>query len=210
MKLRDLFDNTQLRKYPQGQIIYYQGDELDSYFYVKSGFIKVYNISKDGDERILMIIGKGDVFPFIIPSKKRSHHLKYFYEATTNVQLLSLRRRIFNEKVKSEGAIARCVLEYTTNTTDHLLSRLDIVESKTASSKVARLLPFLAKRFSKKPKSGFAKMHVKLTHQDIANMTGLTRETTSIHMKKLEKKGVINQNGAGLKVNLKKIKDISD
>lgn len=210
VELRSLFKHSQLKKYPAGQIILHSGDPLDSYYYIKSGYIKVYSLTEEGDERILMMAGKGDIFPFMIPLSKPKHKLKYFYEATSNVNLLSVSRSAFNTQVSTDGKTALCVLEYVARNSDRLLERLDIVESKTAASKVARILPFVAKRFANLPKKGFAKLRVKITHQDIANMTGLTRETTSIQMKKLEKVGAISQEDSKLKVNIKKIKKISD
>lgn len=210
MKLQELFKQSQLRNFPKDQIILHQNDPLDTYFYIKKGFIKIYNITDEGDERILMMMGKGDSFPFVIPTKKRSHKLKYFYEATSKVELLSVPRSKFNSLIKSDNNLAQCVLEYIAKISDRLLDRLDIVESKTAEHKVARMLPFLAKRFSKVPKKGYSKLRLKLTHQDIANMTGLTRETTSIQMKKLENEGAISQADDKLKVDVKKIKDISE
>jgi CRP-like cAMP-binding protein len=45
-----------------------------------------------------------------------------------------------------------------------------------------------------------------LTHQDFANLTGLTRETAATELNRLKKKGVINySNGSNYTLNLDKL-----
>jgi len=54
----------------------------------------------------------------------------------------------------------------------------------------------------------FILIHIPLTHRDIAMLVGMTRETVSIEIKKLERKGIIEYKGRSIFVkDLRKLKE---
>ena len=53
------------------------------------------------------------------------------------------------------------------------------------------MLLLSASRFGSKNKSGEIEIQLTFTHQEIANLAGLTREATSLEMEKLKKKGLV-------------------
>lgn len=205
MTLKDLFKGGVIRKYPKGQIILYQGDSLENYYYIKQGFLKIYTLSNEGEEHILLLMGRNESFPILNHSLNEPHQLKYFYEAMTDIKLQVVSRSVFNKRVLGSAEAAVCLLQYVVDTSSRLMQRLNITESKKAEHKISGLLPFLARKFSRPQTNGYTKLPIKLTHQDIASMTGLTRETTSIQMKQLERDGVIKQQRSGIRVNVKKL-----
>jgi CRP/FNR family transcriptional regulator len=60
-----------------------------------------------------------------------------------------------------------------------------------AKEKVAATLFILTKRFGEKNGGESIVIKLPVTHQAIASLAGLSRETTSLEMKKLEREGVI-------------------
>ena len=63
-----------------------------------------------------------------------------------------------------------------------------------ACNKVASILLICAERFGQKMAYGTL-ITIPLTHKNIANLVGITRETTSVEIKKFEKKGLIAYRG---------------
>lgn len=63
-----------------------------------------------------------------------------------------------------------------------------------AFEKVTSSLLICAQSFGEKHGSNVV-LTLPLTHRDIATLSGLTRETTCLEMKKLEKKGLIEKMG---------------
>ena len=51
------------RKYRKGQIILYGGEATNAVFVVKSGIVRAYSISENGNEVIIALFGAGDYFP---------------------------------------------------------------------------------------------------------------------------------------------------
>ncbi len=62
-----------------------------------------------------------------------------------------------------------------------------------AHAKVAATFVMLAKRFGKNGKDNQIVIHVSLTHRLIATLAGLTRETASHEIEKLQKEKVISK-----------------
>jgi CRP-like cAMP-binding protein len=208
--LEDLFVGGIDRLYKKGQVILHQGDELQHVYYVKSGFVKVYNITDEGDERILIILGPKTSFPLRRDFDSPGYAVKYYYETMTDAKLCRLDKTRFAKAFNTDFHNTQILLQYITRTNADLVSRLEILESKNAQNKVVQLLPYLIRTAGKKLTTNSYLLSLKITHQDIANMVGLTRETTSIEMKKLQDQGVIQTQRGRLKVDARKLAKFTD
>jgi CRP-like cAMP-binding protein len=69
--------------------------------------------------------------------------------------------------------------------------RLNALQHSRASDKLIYTLHYLALSHSKPAATDTVELTLLLTHQDFANLTGLTRETTATELNKLKKNGVI-------------------
>lgn len=87
-----------------------------------------------------------------------------------------------------------------------LLKRMEYAMFGNAQSKVASIILICAERFGERNEGGLT-IKLPLTHQDIAKLIGMARETVSIEMKKLQKMKIIDYRGKYLVVkNLQKLK----
>jgi len=73
-----------------------------------------------------------------------------------------------------------------------LLNRIEYLVFGKAKNKLTSHLIILARRFGQKTTSGRFKICLPLSHQDLAHLNGLTRETTSLLMKELADKDIID------------------
>lgn len=193
--IRKLFENAAGRKYPKNQLIFYQGDPLSSICLIKSGYIKAYTILDSGDMRTLFLLGPGDVFPiaFSIDLNWDTYSLRYFYQALADVELLTIPKDHFKNAVESQPDITLIYLAYMAATNEAIITQLEMLKTKGAINKVAHLLPYLVKKLGAPIDSRRYKLLIKVSHQEIADLTGLTRETATQQIKKLENDGVISQ-----------------
>lgn len=185
MKLQTVFDHPQERSYDKGQILLYQGEKTDTVFIIKSGFVRVKDISAKGTEKILLLLGPGDIFP-VIWTFSKSKALHYFYEAQTDVKLIAGTRGELIKAVKSSHEIAQHLFEYTVNRMSELMTRVETVEATSAKHKLAFVFLYLSETHAKRVAKGTYEILVPLTHQNIADMAGLSRETVSTLTKELE------------------------
>lgn len=88
-----------------------------------------------------------------------------------------------------------------------VLTRMEYAMFGNAQSKVASMLLICAERLGKENKKGIT-VQVPLTHQDIASLLGIARETASIEMKKLQTKDLIGYQGKYLVIkNIQRLKE---
>lgn len=191
MKLHSISDNWVVRKYPDKQILIYSGDETSRLFYIQKGFVKVYNITDEGEERILLILKPQDIFPLLRDPEKSIQRSLYFYSAMSDVELMINDQEKVISGLRKNRQESWELLRYISDFSSVLSERLAQLESKKAGNKLTRLFGYLISVCGSETKLNAYILRLKLTHQDIASMVGLTRETVSKELKKLERKNLI-------------------
>lgn len=189
--LSDLFNQSMEHSYRKGNIIFHQGDTLTQVAFIKRGYAKIYTITDDGDQRILLLFGPGYAFPVLRDAGRLNYKLKYFYEAFTDTRIQLLPVKNFSSLLEKHSSAQAVVLDYIGQLSAQLMRRLNIIENKNAVDKVEALLPYLLAVCGKRLSKNISILKVKVTHQDIADMAGVARETASIQLKKLQKEGII-------------------
>lgn len=201
-KLVNFFQQFKTLQYKKKAIILNSNDDTSSVFYIKSGYIRVYRISEDGEELTLTILKKGDFFPLTygLSSNKTS----YYLEALTPLEIWKAPQEIFLKFVKGEPDIYFELTNQLMVRFNSVLTRMEYLIFSNAYTKVASTLLMCAKGLGEEI-DGTLVVKVPLTHKDIATMIGITRETTSLEMKKLERKGLIIRSGKNLIITNQKL-----
>lgn len=161
-------------------------------YYVKSGYARIYRVSEDGEELTLMILKPRDFFPFSWGSDKSTNH--FYVEAITPMEVYRMPQEEFVRFLESHPDIAWALTTHLVVRFSGLLARMEYLVFGNAYTKVAATLLACAKRFGVNQGDNIV-VNLPLTHRDIATMVGITRETTCLEMKKLEKKGLISHQG---------------
>lgn len=194
--IEELFENaSRAKKYPKNQIVFYQGDPLSNICLITKGYIKAYTILDSGDTRTLFLLGPGDIFPIAFSTTLdwENYNIRYFYQSITDVDIEMVEREVFKSKVNSDPSVMNVYITYMAATNEAIIHQLEMMKTKGAINKVAFLLPYLVKKLGHEIGEDTYQLNIKLSHQEIADLTGLTRETTTQQVKKLEKEGVIIQ-----------------
>lgn len=173
-------------------------------FYVATGHIKVYDITAQGIEKLILILGPGDVFPLLWTFRGVSS-LHYFYESLDDVVLKVIPCEDFIKAVKENHRITLNMLQYFVDTTKDLMSRIECIEASGAKRKTAQVIMYLALAHGTKATKNSYKVALPITHQSIANMAGITRETASLQLKELENEGLFVMADDTIIANLAKI-----
>lgn len=187
-ELEEVFRSITLVHYNKSQSIIYKGDEVKRLYYIKSGYVKVYNINDDGEERILILRSPGDIFPLLKDPDKPSYISDYFYDTMTTAEIGSFDQKTFLDITADNPDSAWQLLRYLSDFSTKLTSRLSQIENKTAEGKLEKLICYLAEVCGKKQLNGDTKLDLKLTHQDLASLLGVARETVSREIPALFKK----------------------
>jgi CRP/FNR family cyclic AMP-dependent transcriptional regulator len=191
-KLEQFFQTTKVYSYKKRTLIFHPDSVSSSVFFIKSGYVRAYRITEEGEELTLTILKPKDFFPlsYGIHTMANPYHL----EAITPLELWRSPQEQFVHFIKSNPDV---FYDLTTNilmSFDGVLSRMENLLFCNAYIKVAATLLMCAKGFGE-DFNGSTRVKVPLTHRDIATLVGITRETTSLEMKKLEKQGLLTKSG---------------
>jgi CRP/FNR family cyclic AMP-dependent transcriptional regulator len=193
--IQRLFSDSRIKKFPKNQIVFYQGDPLNNICLITKGYIKAYTILDTGDTRTLFLLGPGDVFPIAFSTSLNweNEDIRYFYQSLSDVEMQLTESRTFKTNIDQDSKLMNIYLTYMAATNAAIINQLEMMKTKGAINKVAFLLPYLANKLGEKTGKNTYQLNLKLSHQEIADLTGLTRETTTQQVKKLEKDGAIAQ-----------------
>ncbi|SVD67538.1 uncharacterized protein METZ01_LOCUS420392, partial [marine metagenome] len=177
---------TITRRFDKHQVIILAEEEGDALFIISSGQVKVSIVSEDGREVILSLLGTGSVFGelSLLDGKPRSANVV----ATENTDLYMLRRSDFLQLVYKVPQIAVGLLAELAarlRKTDRKIGGLALLD---VTSRISETLLQLADEHGTETDDGVL-LKSRPTHQQIANMSGTTRETVSRVLKRLEKQG---------------------
>ena len=190
-----LSELTFTRTFNKETVIILAEEEGDTLFIIKDGQVKVSIVSEEGREVILSLLGGGAVFGelSLLDGKPRSANVV----ATEDTELLMLRRTDFIQLIYKTPQIATALLAELASRlrkTDRQIEGLALLD---VTSRISETLLQLASEQGSESEEGVIIRH-RPTHQELANMSGTTRETVSRVLKRLESQGYIISKGRQL------------
>lgn len=194
--------------FEKGQTVLFKDDVPKGTYVIESGVIKTYAITASGEERIISFDSSGEDIPvgFTIGLIDKC---QYFYQAYTKCQIrvVPCDDYLRHMQENTESLYRRHIRLTKILLTS--LKHIEALEQPKAMEKVALTLIY----FSETIGSTFPNKTVKrlsVTQQEIANALGLTRETASIMLKKLEVARLLEHSRNTYTLYLEKLKNHID
>jgi CRP/FNR family cyclic AMP-dependent transcriptional regulator len=200
--LKPFFKRYPITTYERGEKILRPNGEGTTIIFVKSGYVKIYRVAKDGKEIIINIINAAlyNVLFFGISTYIR----KYSVSALTEVDVITVPKKDFLTFLEKNPAAYTELIPSLLRSLENVYGQIEILKSGNAPYKIASIIYYLSKKTGIKDKKSL-KLGFRITHQMIANLTGLTRETVTVQLNKLKTKHYIEYED-----NILKIKDVDD
>ncbi len=186
--LVNLFRQGSKLTYKKGEYIIRPGEVPNSVFYIDEGQVKAYNISKYGEENLLIIRKSHEIFPLIwaITGQER----EIIYQALVPSTLWRISREAFLEFLHEHPDALPPLLDMVTEMYRIHSERILNLEYRTVRERLVSFLLTMCHRFGVKTKDGML-INVPLRHQDIGSSINASRETASREMSHLEQKGLL-------------------
>lgn len=193
------------RRYRRGAVIFARGDPADSLYIVKEGKVRILFLSDKGTETIVHILDEGGIFGELLLSEENR---AFTAMAATDVLVTAFSKRSFLEILGAIPAVSGNFIRL-------LSSRLAKVErgfgdfAHTWSyHRLARVLLQLCDEYGKETAQGTAIL-LRLTHEDIANMIGTTRETVTTQLNRFRRLKLVGRQGANLIVFRRRLEEFA-
>jgi CRP/FNR family transcriptional regulator, anaerobic regulatory protein len=196
-----------LKRFSKGEVILHQDERPTVAYIIKSGIVKSYNLTTHGEEKPIAFNLRNELFSlgWVFYKIERS---QYYYEAFTDCELYFTPREDYQAFLKVHPDYEHQLFDQVVGRYIDYQMRVNALEQSKAADKVLLTLHFLARRFGHGLKSDLVQIQLPLTQQDMANFMGLTRETTGIELKKLERKGVVIVRRQNYVIHIDKLKEI--
>ena len=184
--------------YKKGEYIIRPGEAPGAVFYIDSGLVKAYNISKYGEENLLIIRKEHEIFPLIwaITGQER----EIIYEAMAPTVVWRISPQTYLSFLHNHPAALPPLLDMVTEMYRIHSERLLNLEYRTVRERLISFLLTMSNRFGKQTEDGIV-IEVPLRHQDLASSINASRETASREVSALERKGLISNKNSFIVLN---------
>ncbi len=205
--LRPVIETSSIiRNYSSGATILYQGEVPRSVCILVKGAVRVFSITEQGEEQIVMYHLAGELFPVSWIFAK-SPGAMFFYEATEDCEIALTPRQELMTFLTADVTRLQLLLDYFATNYSASLIRINALEQSKARDKLVYTLYYLCKRHGK-ARGTKTYIPLTLTHQNLASLVGLTRETTATEMNKLKQQKILSYDSQQYLIDEKKLLEL--
>src|SRR5262245_3917081 len=190
--LARLAEKVELTEVRRRQVIYLPGDPGHSVYFVNGGRVKISKVNRDGKELTLAYRGPGEIFGelALIDGGPRED----MAEAMDNALLTVVAREEFEHLVERERSVGYRLTKVLAPRRREVEAKIEHLVFKDVNAKLAGLLIRLAGEYGVDDSRGTL-VALKITHQEMANLIGSTRETVSLTLSQFKRRGLIQTDG---------------
>jgi CRP/FNR family cyclic AMP-dependent transcriptional regulator len=190
--LARLSERIQLREVRRREVVYLPGDPGNSMFIVNGGRIKISKVTRDGKALTLNYVGPSEVFgeTCLIEGGPREE----MAEAMENSMITELERGDVERLLQNHAQLGFQLTRILAQRRRELENKLETLVFRDVTSKLAELLLALAEEYGVEDSRG-TMVALKITHQELANLIGSTRETVSLTLSQFKRKRLICTEG---------------
>jgi CRP/FNR family transcriptional regulator len=181
--------STRMESVPKGSYLFLPEDPADRLYFIKKGRVKISKISDDGKEVTLAILEEGEVFGEMALVEEGPR--KTVAEAVEDTAICTMSKENFETLIQQKPELSIKITKLMGIRRMEIESRVEELLFCDVSTRLARFLTRLNDEHGVDHRLG-RKIKVKITHQDIANLIGSTRETTTAALNDLKRAGVID------------------
>ena len=180
-------------RYKRGESIYLPGDPGDTIYFLRKGRVKLAYLDESGKRLTLMIRQKGEPFGEIALAGEDER--KLIAEALEATELCAISSTTLLGYAEENPSLSLRISKLVGLRLSEIENRLEDLLFKDVPTRLARLIIKLAEDHG--VSSGdVVKIPLKLTHQDLADLVGSARETTSITLGLFEEEEIIEKQRA--------------
>lgn len=174
----------------KGELIYQFDEKINSFYFIKQGLVKIATDSLEGRATTITMNSSNEFFGYIDYLKGQKEYTKYAV-ALTNTLLYSIPIELIHKPCVRESYILDSMVQELVKAQE-----LNIVLSTmTVPERLRWLLTKTAMG-----KGGYLVIDMPLTHEEMANYLGCSRQKVSSFISKWKKEGALISEGGTFKI----------
>lgn len=196
-EMQEMEKITRMEEVKKRQPLYLPGDPSSNVYLLKKGRVKIANTASSGKEVTFDILEPGEVFGEldVLEDAPRSTSAETLDDAVICV----IPRKDFDQYLAMHPTVMFKLTKLIGLRLKKIQSRVEDLVFRDVPARLAHLLSELGKTEGVVDKQGI-RLKVKLTHQEMANLIGCSRETVSTTMGQFRDQGFIQMDGRTITV----------
>lgn len=183
---------TRMQEVKKRQPLYLPGDPSNNVYLLKKGRVKLTNTGTAGKEVTFEILEPGEIFGELevlegLPRETAA-------EALDDAMICVIRREDFDRYLATHPGVTVKLTKLIGLRLRKIQSRVEDLVFRDVPSRLAHLLLELRKSDGAVDPGGI-RLRAKLTHQEMANLIGCSRETVSVTLGQFRDNGLIRMDG---------------
>jgi CRP/FNR family transcriptional regulator len=183
-----LVNKLAVKKFKKHETILYEEDTSEFMYIILIGKVKVVRMTEDGKEIILAVHQAGEFFGEMSLIDGKTIPASVIATEDSLVAIIS--KKDFYSVLLVQNKVMISLLKIFCSRLRKCWDTIQLLNFNNAAQRAKMLFLMLSDEYGKKSPDGIT-LNIKLTHQDIAEMTGLTRETITRVIDKWQKNGEI-------------------
>jgi CRP-like cAMP-binding protein len=206
---RSFYRDNHVIKFKKNESIFLQFETPRCLYCIKSGIVVETNLTHSGNRQSISYDIVGDIIPKCWAFSRTSKTL-FEYRAFSNCELYVIDKGQFLSQLSDNLDFVDKMLDRSVRSLISANLHIDVLEKPDVKTKLLYTFRFLGLLYGSHPENESVKILIPFTQQDIAEFSGLTRETTNVELNKLKRAGFITCKRKYYTVNTKKITDKID
>ncbi len=178
-----------VKRFKKNEVILHEEDTNKLMYIILSGKVKAVQITEDGKEILLAIHQAGEFFGEMsfIDGKTSPAAIVAADDCVINI----ISRDEFYSTIITHKKVLYNLLLILCSRLREAWEKIQLLNLKNASDRLKILFYTLSNKYGEKTSEGIT-LNIKLTHQEMADMSGMARETVTRVLDKWNKEGEIN------------------
>lgn len=174
----------------KGELVFQAGSPGDFTYFLESGRVKIYQQSRSGNEVVLWFCAPGEIFG-LAEVCKGGDGRQVTAAACEPSSVLAVRRETFQNFLEQNPTAALLVNDVLASRLRSLGNVIQSLVENDVNERVAQLLARLIASYGRTVANGDVCLDIRITHQDMANMIGTTRQSVTSALNLLRRRGVL-------------------
>lgn len=180
---------SKMSKLKNGDIVFFQGDPSFDVYFLKEGRVKLSRMSLEGREITLAILDKGEIFGEM--SAYSEEHRNVQAQAMEESIVCMMKKSDFLDVLHRSPQLNFKLTKFIVFRRLQIESKIDQLIFNDVPTRLAGLLLSLIEQYGEKDSRGI-RIRIKLSHQELGNLIGATRETISALLAQWKKCGFVD------------------
>ena len=180
-------------KYKKGEIICHEGDEINAFYHLKNGLVKLYKIDKSGKEHIISIAKPFD-FIGLLSTFSQSHY-QYSIAAIEDSVFCVFDIAAIKKLVLLNSKFGMALIENISKITEHVINTRFELNGKLLRGRIAYILLYFSQNVYKSNH-----FELPLSRKEIAELIDMTTENVIRILSEFRKDQIIKIEGKQIRV----------